>query len=277
VILQSTGVGQSGEQRFVIKLDEHLQLAAQLAENFGNAQFQAPEPRREFLYTCRWHDRGWRDLDENPPLDPRTGLPYDLGETPVPLVMLTSATSPHHNEAVHPYCGLLDSMHIYGLYNGRFGISNWVGLDSITAEHRPMVETMLSLEHQRQERLRAQLAADPETAAWVEEPRLWANYKLLQFFDSFALYFQMNHASKRRPRTFRKVPKNLEHDADLVVDPEGDATYSLRPYPFGQDPFEVQFDGRFLKPVVGKREQPDMTAVMRDTPVVTEKATLIAG
>ena len=76
-------------------------------------------------YVCRWHDRGWRDLDENPPLDPRTGLPYHLGETPIEITMLTSATSPHHNEAVHPYCGLLDSMHITGLYHGRYGLSDW--------------------------------------------------------------------------------------------------------------------------------------------------------
>ena len=36
---------------------------------FGNDAFAAPEPRDEFLYAARWHDRGWKDLDENPPLD----------------------------------------------------------------------------------------------------------------------------------------------------------------------------------------------------------------
>ena len=276
MIVQSAAKGQLDNRRFVMKLDEHLQLASQLAENFGNSEFESPEPRKEFLYTCRWHDRGWRDLDESPPLDPRTGLPYNLGETPVPIVMLTSATSPDHNEAVHPYCGLLDSMHIYGLYNGRFGISDWVGIDAIPAEHKPMVETMLGLEYHRQERLTAQLAADPDTAPWVEENRLFTNYKLLQFFDSFALYFQISHATRRRPSTFRQVPRGVGTDVDVQVRPMGDAVYGVAPYPFGKNPLEVTFEGRFLEPRTSG-DSPDMAAVMRDTPVATESATLVPG
>ena len=276
MIIQSAPAGYDDGTRFVMKLDEHLQLAAQLAESFGNSEFDPPDPRREFLYTCRWHDRGWRDLDENPPLNPRTGLPYNLGETPVPIVLLTSATSPHHNEAVHPYCGLLDSMHIYGLYNGRFGLSDWVGLDSISPDDKPMVETMLRLEYQRQERLRLELAANPETARWVEEDQLFTNYKLLQFFDSFALYFQMTHASRRGSKTFRHVPTGVGKETDVRVQRLDEATYSLAPFPFDRDPFEVWFDGRFLSPVAAG-ESPDMTAVMRDTPLARETATLIPG
>jgi len=275
VIIQSAPIERDGDRRLVIKLDEHLQLAAQLSVNFGNQEFASPEPRKEFLYTCRWHDRGWQDLDENPPLDPRTGLPYNLGETPISIVMLTSATSPHHNEAVHPYCGLLDSMHVYGLYNGRFGMSDWVGIDAVGADDKPMVETMLRLEFGRQQRLRAKLEANPATAEWVEEDRLFANYKLLQFFDSFALYFQMTDASRRRQATFPSVPRGVGDDADIEVRPEGTATYSLAPYPFGPDPLQVWYDGRLLSPW-RDGEEPDMAAVMRDTPTERESVTLVA-
>ncbi len=190
--------------------------------------------------------------------------------------MLTSAQSPHHNEAVHPYCGLLDSLHIYGLWNGRFGYSDWVGLDSVPAANRTQVEMMLRLEHDRQERLIEQLAADPETASWVAEDRLWANYKLLQLFDSLALYFQTVHASRRGSRTFRHVPRNLSDDAEIRVTPKGDDVYELDPYPFDDDGLEVWFEGRYLTPY-GPDDEPDMLAVMRDTPTERQTARLVAA
>ncbi len=275
MIIQSPPEGQSDGRRFVIKLEEHLELVGQLAETFGNAEFRSPAPREEFLYACRWHDRGWHDLDENPPLDSRTGLPYNLIETPIPIIVLTGARSPEHNEARHPYCGLIDSMHIWGLYNGRYGMSDKVLIDSFTEEDRTLVNGMLEGERQRQIRLKAALADSPETASWVEERRLFTNYKLLQFFDTFALYFNCTHESRRGPSTFPNVSRDVDDDVRIRVRPVGGGTYQVAPYPFSEDPLEIWFQGRFLKPCVDS-EPPDMAAVMRETPVERQTATLVA-
>ncbi len=275
MIIQSPQQGQTDDRRFVIKLEEHLELVGQLAQSFGNAEFRFPSPREEFLYACRWHDRGWRDLDDNPPLDPRTGLPYNLIETPIPTIVLTGARSPEHNEAHHPYCGLIDSMHIWGLYNGRYGMSDKVLIDTFTEADRTLVNCMLDGERQRQIRLKAALADNPETASWVEERRLFTHYKLLQFFDTFALYFNCTHSSGRGGATFPNVPRDVDDDVEIRVHPEGGGTYKVEPYPFSEDPLEIWFQGRFLKPCVeGKR--PDMAAVMRDTPVEPQAAILFA-
>ncbi len=255
-------------------LEQHLQLVGQFAEDFGNQEFDVPEPREEMMYVSRWHDRGWVDLDSAPPLDAATGLPYHLGETPLPLMMMTSSSSPNHNEAVHPYCGLIDSMHIWGLYNGRFGYSDMVLMDSIPEEQKPMVDAMLDLEHRRQQRLREQLASDPQTAPWVEEDRLFTNYKLLQLFDTLALYFMTTPEGLRADSTFQHVPKNLTEDADVLVHPEGNGNYTVDPYPFGRDPLPVWFEGRFMAPVPEGAE-PDMAEVMRETPVERQVATLV--
>ena len=153
MIIQTQAEERKDGARFAITLDEHLQLASQLAENFGNDTFARPEPSDYFLYACRWHDKGWKDLDDNPPLDPETGLPYNLVETPIPIITLTGCRSPEYNEAHHAYCGLLDSMHIWGLYNGRYGLSDKVLIDIVPEQHRLAADTMLSTERQRQERL----------------------------------------------------------------------------------------------------------------------------
>ena len=66
MIIQTQAEERPDGARFAITLDEHLQLVSQFAENYGNDSFAQPEPRDYFLYACRWHDKGWKDLDDNP-------------------------------------------------------------------------------------------------------------------------------------------------------------------------------------------------------------------
>ena len=276
MIIQTQAEERKDGARFAITLDEHLQLASQFAENFGNDTFARPEPRDYFLYACRWHDKGWKDLDDNPPLDPGTGLPYNLVETPIPIITLTGCRSPEYNEAHHAYCGLLDSMHIWGLYNGRYGLSDKVLIDIVPEQYRLAADTMLSTERQRQERLTAVLQDDPNTAPWVEEERLFANYKALQFFDTFALYFNCVHPEGRGESTFANVPRGVDDDVSVEVRALGDGVYSLDPYPFRDDGLEVSFTGRHLTPF-GADDKPDMAGVMRETPRERQSARLIAA
>ncbi len=276
MIIQSVPEGQESGKRFVMKLAEHLELVDQFAENFGNDSFAQPEPREEFLFACRWHDKGWQDLDDNPPLNADTGLPFNLVETPLPVILLTSARSPMYNEAHHPYCGLIDSMHIWGLYNGRYGMSDKALINMIPDEHRLLADTMLDNEYQRQTRIKAELGADSNTAAWVEDGPLFANYKALQFFDTFALYFNCTHAAARGESVFENVPLKAESDTTITVRAIDEATYSLDPYPFRESGLEISFQGRYLSPF-DAGNNPDMAAVMRDTPLEAQRATLIAA
>ena len=276
MIIQSVPKGQEQGPRFAIKLEEHLELAGQFNEAFGNDRFKPPVPRDEFRYAVRWHDRGWKDLDDNPPLDPKTRLPYNLVETPIPVIALTGARSPEHNEAHSAYCGLIDSMHIWGLYNGRYGLSDKVLINMVPEEHKLIVATMLDTELQRQERLKAKLCADPDTATWVEEDRLFNNYKVLQFFDTFALYFNCVHQEARGETTFLNVPRDIGDDVEIRVRPEGGETYSLSPYPFREDGMEIWFNGRYLTPLP-EGQEPNMAETMRCTPTERQSARLVAA
>jgi hypothetical protein len=85
-------------------------------------------------------------------------------------------------------------MHSWGLYNGRYGMSDKVLLDGLADENRRMADTMLDGEIARQEELKSQLASDPKTAPWIDEARLFQNYKQLQLFDTMTLYFNCVHA-----------------------------------------------------------------------------------
>ncbi len=236
------------EPRFVITMAQHMSFAGVLARAFGNDEFEPVEPREAVLYIVDHHDAGWADLDAEGRLDPATGLPYNLVQTPFHEIVKTSAASPAFNSRRHAYCGLLSSMHSWGLYNGRYGMSDHVLLDNLAADNRATAEGMLGGELERQTRLKQALAADPDTAAWVDEDQVMQNYKQLQFFDTMALYFNCNGAADRKPETFTHVPKSRDEDATIALTPRSETVYALDPFPFADDELEVSFAGRYLAP-----------------------------
>ncbi len=265
-----------GEPRFVITMSQHTAFAGQVGRAFGNDEFEAVVPHEEVLHIVDHHDDGWADLDAEFRIDPDSGFPYHLVHTPLEEILTTSARSPALNEAHHPYCGLLSSMHSWGLYNGRYGLSDHVLIDQIDPAVRPRVAAMLDGELERQGRLKQTLTADPDAAAWLDEAHLMQNYKQLQFFDTLSLYFHCTHASERSADSFPHVPKNATDDVTVEIEPRGEGTYALAPFPFEQPRIELSFDGRYLTPVP-QTGADDPQARIAETPVNRQLVALVAG
>jgi Protein of unknown function (DUF3891) len=244
-----------GEPSFVINMREHLDFCGQLVRAYGNDRFERPEPYDEMLYVVDNHDRGWDDYDVNPGIDPNTKLPYLMSRTPAVASVKTNRGSPDFNEAHHPYCGLLSSMHTWGLYNKRYGFTQFVVRPArntvsinVADPNRPMVDKMLADEVARQERLKQDLAKNPATQSWLEQNRLFQNYKQLTFFDTLALYFHLYHASERGEEVYIHVPMTAESDANIMVKKIDDRTYSLDPFPFAGDTLKLTCRGRYAQP-----------------------------
>lgn len=263
-----------GAPRLAIRMDEHTALAGQFARAFGNDRFEPVEPRELMLYLVANHDQGWAGFDAAPKTDARTGLPYNLVETPAEDITRTSAASPDFNERHHPYCGLLSSMHSWGLYNGRYGLSDKVLIDTIPPHERSLADRMLAGELRRQERLKATLAANAQTAAWIEAPHLFQNYKQLQFFDTLALYFNCTHEAARGETAFEHVPMNAREDATIALRPLQAGVYELAPYPFDHSPAGFKFCGRYIAPTTSGT---DWSAVLAHAPLEWQEFRLVAA
>lgn len=258
-----------GAPRFVIRMAEHTALSDQFAEAFGNDDFEAvTDPATRFIIAN--HDAGWADLDNEYRIDPATGFPYNLAETPFELIMGTSKGSPDINEAHDAFSGLLSSMHSWGLYNGRYGLSDIVLLDKVAEQNVPAAEKMLAYEEARQDRLKEKLRAAPETQDKVGDDRLMQAYKQLQFFDTLALYFNRVHEGAREQAVFPHVPLSVAADTDITVIPSAAGEYRVSPWPFAGDRLTVTFDGRYMAPGAGAT---DAAAL----PVTSQSVTLIAG
>ena len=272
-----------GAPHFLCSMREHNALCGQFVRAFGNDGFERCEPREEMVYVVSHHDYGWDAFDRDPVLDERTGLPCGIGGAPVPGGTDTGRRSADVNEARHLYCGLLSSMHSWGLYHGRYGFSEFRvrpgGSTSIpvgSADREP-VDRMLEGEIARQQRIRQRLAADPETAPWVEEAHVVQNYKQLQFFDTLALYFNLRHETDRGVETFACVPRDAANDAEVTLTPEGGGTYALDPFPFAGDRLEAVCAGRYLAPYDDGAAPADLAAALARLPADTQTYTLVKG
>lgn len=264
----------AGKPRLAIMMHEHTALSGQFARAFGNDLFEAAQPDDLLVYIVSHHDEGWAEFDRDPVTDENTGLPYNLVETPAEYITVTSRRSPDFNERRHPYCGLLSSMHSWGLYNGRYGLSNLVLIDKIPLHDRPLAERMLDGEISRQTRLKAEIAREPQAAAWIEEKHLFQNYKQLQFFDTLALYFNRVHPDERTEQRFEHVPLNARQDTIITVRRREPGVYEMSPYPFAANFAEFAFAGRFIEPQQGRA---GWSSVLRETPTAWESFRLVAG
>jgi hypothetical protein len=268
-----------GEPHFVSTMVEHMDFCAQIARAFGNDSFE-PICDPEAIYAIDNHDRGWDDYDQHPGLDAETRLPYLMSQTPTDDAVKTNRGSPDHNERHHPYSGLLSSMHTWGLYNRRYGFSQFVVRTRssvsvpISEERKAKVEAMLAGELERQKRLRAALAADSASVR-RDEKRVFQNYKHLQFCDTLALYFHLRHADEREEETYIHVPMSRERDASVTLKRSDAATYTLHPFPFAHDSVTLCCAGRYIRPIPPGKEPADLGAVLRALPSTTQTCRLV--
>jgi hypothetical protein len=210
-------------------------------------------------------------------------VPRGLGRVPADFGIEANRRSAELNERRHLYCGLISSMHGWGLFNSRYGLSNFRVRPGgslsvpIPPSHKDMGETMLTGELRRQERLKAELAKHPEARAWLEEKHLYQNYKQLQFFDTLALYFNLRHESERGIEVFTHVPKNAEEDAEVTVTPLGGGAYRVSPFPFAGERLTVACPGRYFRPLPREQAPADMEAFLKALPTEVQSHTLLAG
>lgn len=232
----------------VLTMEEHTATGAVLARHFGGTElFDRPQPRDLFIELVAEHDRGWVSIDQRAERDPTKGLPWNVFDAPITHSLTAGLGTIDHNERCHPYRGLVSSMHIAGLYNGRFGLNEPKPIDDLSAQEVHQLTKFLASEQTRRNRLHAQLSADSDTARWVDHDVLMKCYKALQFFDKFALWLQVNHPHGRPPMVWEHVP-GRDGDHAVRIEQVDDTRVRLAPFPFDTDDLPIRITGRRLRP-----------------------------
>jgi hypothetical protein len=218
----------------IVRQTDHMAQVARMAEQWGNAQFPAPDHREETIRAAGLHDNGWRDWEEQPTLLPDTARPRNLGEMERAVHAAFYAAGVERAIAIDAYTGLLVNLHASALYAG---VEGWD--DEMTPPFPPDandIQRRFIEERTAQRRqLRAQLSGHPHWAAAAERAPLWAAYLRLRTWDRMSLFLLYD--------------REAEKDYDHVPTTDGETTITLRrvdehtaaatPWPFSGDEASV--------------------------------------
>lgn len=262
-----------GQPRFIIRQIDHARACATFARAFGNPAFAPLEPAAEVVFATAQHDAGWEPIDALPGRDPQTGLPWHLGQGPLADRLRANAGSAALAERDNAYVGLLVSQHTWRLWGGQHDGGMVIDPD-LDPGARALVEALLRGEAARQARLLAALTGDPLLAPLASPD--WRRYNdlRLRFFDRLGLYFHLTHPAARARATFDRVPRSVNDESALTIEPVGNDRYALTPWPFAGNELVFETPGRWLLPLP---PDADFAHALRYAPVDTQRAVLTAG
>jgi hypothetical protein len=228
-------------ETLVVTHDFHLNLASQFSTRWGNHVFATPDPWFILNYMARNHDLGWQEFDRDPGIDPENGWPYNVVTIPPGDAASIHRRNVARNYRFHPYAGVLSTMHIMGFFTSRLGMCDFVTINDYADKHPDYVRPLVAECEANLERWKAEVASDPDTAEWVEEDRLWTNYRLLQVFDMLSLYFCLGIDARI---ALTNVPVTNSDSATVTIEPLGGGRHTLDPYPLAVSPLRILLDAK---------------------------------
>lgn len=222
---------------WLIRHRDHAHLAAAFAAHWGNDLFIAPEPRSSVLRGIHVHDDGWVARDLHPGIT-RQGKPSAFSEELVGKysafeeIDLADYLAVRERaldtiEAENAYAALLVSMHTYNLLTARADRS------TIVADQLPLLDAFLHQQLARQQKLRAQVNADPRFAeSDCVETTILHNFHLLQATDNLSLYSCVGY--RQSGTLLHQLPVKGGSEELVEVFPVAHRHFRLKPYPLDE-------------------------------------------
>jgi hypothetical protein len=252
-------------QLLLIRQTDHAALSGVFAEHWGNSDFAAPSPRAPVVTAAGQHDDGWLLWEAAPRIDPSTRRPYSFTAMPIAEHVGFYRAGIERVLKLAPYAGLLTVLHLAGLYQMRFGTDRRIQPKALSGDEERIRRQLLDDLQRQQESLREDLPRQGVPSAWLEERRLWCNYKLLQMYDRLSLYFCM---APPRPATLEPVPFDYEGgETHLTLTPLTERTVALAPYPFDRSPLPFTVPAH-VAPDRDYDSDDDFRAVFAAAPVI---------
>jgi len=205
-------VRDAGDAWQIVLQTDHADLSSACARRWADTGSLHPS----LVVAAERHDDGWAVWEQAPLIEPRTGRPLNFLDVQVPahLAFYRAGIAAVTDE--DPYAGLLVSMHGAGIYRQRYGAQPELKL-SRAAEVMGLVEGFV-------EEQESGYAARVE-AIGVSDGDRWADYRRLQVYDRFSLYFCLSDVEAGEAGDI----------GGYRLEPLGSGRVRMDPYPFDSD------------------------------------------
>jgi hypothetical protein len=200
-----------GDAWHVVLQTDHADLSSACARRWAETGPRHPS----LVIAAERHDDGWAVWEQAPLIEAAMGRPLNFLDVQVPahLAFYRAGIAAITDE--DPYAGLLVSMHGAGIYRQRYGAQPELKL-SRAAEAMELVEAFVE---EQESGYAARVAA-----IGVSDEERWADYRRLQVYDRFSLYFCL-----------RDVEREAEDIGGYRLEPLGSGRVRMDPYPFDSD------------------------------------------
>jgi hypothetical protein len=202
----------------------HAWLSGQLAREWGNERFGAPEPREEIVLGAQQHDIGWAMFDREPPFNPDSGLPRNFLEITAEEHLAIWGSAPDRLLSQSLHAALVVSLHGCSLSE----------LRARSGADAAALRAHIDRERARQAQLCASLGVT-ESQAQRTRRQMWT-------WDGLSLAL----CNGWRPFIAREVPTNGGL-IDLELRDGEDGAWTLDPWPFAAERVEVRCEARRLQ------------------------------
>ena len=235
-------IQEQGDQLILIRQTDHAMLAGFFARALGNKLFHRPEPFESFCLAAAEHDNGWYEWELLPQIDPKTFTPYNFMSIPTEEHIALYQRGIERVVRADRYAGLLVSMHCSGLYDRTRATMPGFSAKYVKSNESHLVTDFLQRLRLQQLRLKVDLRADPVMKPYADDHALQTNLQRLEALDRLSLYFCL---APLDGSTIDAVPVNGNgSEADWDLQPAGNNSVTLKPYPFAKDPLEISILGR---------------------------------
>ncbi|MBV9708917.1 MAG: DUF3891 family protein [Chloroflexi bacterium] len=250
--------------RIAITQPTHAWVSGQLARAWGNERFGVVTPWEEVCLGAEQHDVGHTLWEQEPTLNPQTGLPYSFLDMPRQVHIQLWSSAGRLALAQGRYAALLVSLHGTGLYE-RYDLSR------DTTEEVRVVQDYLVRERAFQQELLTSLRADPHYGPFATDEMVERNRQLVRTWDalSLAICFGQHTGSVQR------VPMDTGTTSLTLTAHADDCTQLLvAPWPFHQSQITLIYEGRYVAEVFS--DEATMRTAFKRAPWITLTTTLLA-
>lgn len=253
-----------GSGLLAVTQPHHGRLAGLIAEAWGGAAWR-PEPWEPVEISAHRHDDGWAAWEEAPALHP-DGRPVDFLTLAAAERVEIYRRSVEIVAPMNLYAGLLTSLHVTGLFLGRYDPRHTRAIDQLGPDDRALVARFVA----------EQEAWRQEIVTRLDASNLWPQYHLLQIFDMLSLTLCMRPGEELEGLSFDHVPFEPGEDPiPMKVHRAGDRLV-LSPWPLAADEATVGVDARVL-PTTRFPDVGAYRSALRAAPVEHLEFTLVRG
>jgi len=226
---------------------DHANLAGAFATHWGNAVFAPPKPRTNVLLGIHVHDDGWALRDAAPTIT-KQGKPSAFSselvgkysafeEIDLADYLAVRERAVQQIAAKDAYAALLVSMHTYNLLTAR------ADRTTIAPAQLHLLDDFLARQQTLQDTLRTTIQSTAASAEAITN-QIQDNFRLLQATDNLSLLTCVDYAA---PATLlHPMRKTNGTQSEIQVEPQGNRTFHLTPYPFTKPSLTLTFPARHI-------------------------------